>query len=59
MFGIRLLEGQDMNAVQAALTEENVIVSFRGDSIRVSPHLYNEATDLEKLVQTLTSLVHA
>ena len=59
MFGIRLLEGQDMNAVQAALTEEKVIVSFRGNSIRVSPHLYNEAPDLQKLVQTLTSLVHA
>ncbi|NBB76489.1 MAG: aminotransferase class V-fold PLP-dependent enzyme [Bacteroidetes bacterium] len=59
MFGIRLREGQEMNSVQSSLTDENVIVSFRGDSIRVSPHLYNEASDMEKLVRALTSLVYA
>jgi selenocysteine lyase/cysteine desulfurase len=30
-----------------------VYVSVRGDSIRVSPHLYNTAADIERLFATL------
>jgi selenocysteine lyase/cysteine desulfurase len=35
------------------LKQENVIVSQRGDVIRVSPHFYNNEADLERLLATL------
>jgi selenocysteine lyase/cysteine desulfurase len=36
-----------------ALKEANVFVSIRGDSIRVAPHLYNEAKDIDLLFEVL------
>ena len=35
------------------LAESQVYVSVRGDSIRVSPHLYNTPADIERLFATL------
>ncbi|HYP24876.1 MAG TPA: aminotransferase class V-fold PLP-dependent enzyme [Actinomycetota bacterium] len=35
------------------LAEANVYVSVRGDSIRVSPHVYNDATDVARLLEAL------
>ena len=37
----------------ARLAAENVFVSVRGDSIRVSPHLYNTERDVERLFAAL------
>jgi selenocysteine lyase/cysteine desulfurase len=36
-----------------ALKEANVFVSIRGDSIRIAPHLYNEAKDIDRLFEVL------
>ena len=36
-----------------------VYVSVRGDSIRVSPHLYNTPADIERLFATLTGALDA
>jgi len=44
-----------MNELKAKLLESNIIVSYRGDAIRVSPNIYNDSNDLNKLVQALTS----
>ena len=35
------------------LTKEQVFVSIRGESMRVSPHLFNNLQDLEKLFTIL------
>ncbi|WP_428236121.1 aminotransferase class V-fold PLP-dependent enzyme [Gracilimonas sp.] len=55
LFGIRLGEGHDMDQVKSAFDEQNILVSFRGDSIRVSPNVYNTAQDFDKLVDVLIS----
>jgi selenocysteine lyase/cysteine desulfurase len=35
------------------LAEKNVFVSMRGTSLRVTPHLYNDETDAERLLEVL------
>lgn len=40
-----------------ALTEANVFVSIRGQSIRVSPYLYNTLEDIEQLFRVLKRII--
>lgn len=54
LFGIRLTK--DMEQVKAALAEANISVSIRGNAIRVSPHLYNTETEMNRLVEVLNSV---
>lgn len=56
LFGIRLPSGLQIERVKAKMAARKVAVSFRGDSIRVSPHVYNTAGDIGKLVDTLLEL---
>lgn len=53
LFGIRLGEHHKMDKIKAAFEDQNILVSFRGDSIRVSPNVYNTADELTKLTQAL------
>jgi selenocysteine lyase/cysteine desulfurase len=39
------------------LAAQNVFVSVRGDSLRVSPHLYNDERDVERLFGALGPLL--
>lgn len=39
------------------LAEQNVFVSVRGNSVRVTPHLYNTDADIARLMQVLRNLV--
>jgi selenocysteine lyase/cysteine desulfurase len=39
------------------LAKENVFVSVRGQSLRVSPHLYNTHSDVDRLFEALTQHV--
>lgn len=55
LFGIRLGEGHDMDQIKVAFGEQNILVSFRGDSIRVSPNVYNTPQEFDRLVNALTS----
>jgi selenocysteine lyase/cysteine desulfurase len=55
LFGIRLADHHQMNKLKTKLLESNILVSYRGDAIRVSPNVYNDSDDLNKLVQVLTS----
>lgn len=41
----------------AALAERGVFVSVRGDSIRISPHLYNDESDVERFFAALDAVV--
>ncbi|WP_224248728.1 aminotransferase class V-fold PLP-dependent enzyme [Hyalangium gracile] len=42
--------------VPARLAARQVYVSGRGDNLRVSPHLYNTAEDVDRLLEALASL---
>jgi selenocysteine lyase/cysteine desulfurase len=56
MFGIRLPEQLSMQQLQQKLKAENVLVSVRGKSVRVSPHLYNEEADMQRLLDCFRSV---
>jgi selenocysteine lyase/cysteine desulfurase len=58
MIGIRLPRGVPAT-LAAALTAASVHVSIRGDVIRVAPHLYNDACDIERLFAVLASCLPA
>ena len=49
LFGIRLAAGMDMTKLQNRFAERKIIVSIRGNAVRISPHVYNDAADFEKL----------
>ena len=50
--GLRLPSGMPTN-LTAELANHDVHVSVRGDSIRVTPHLYNDSDDIDKLFEIL------
>ncbi len=49
--------GHDAADVARALGQENVQVSLRKDFIRFSPHLYNDADDVQKALQALDRII--
>lgn len=53
LFGIRFDKRMDAKKIQKSLKDHKVNVSFRGDAIRISPHVYNDARDLSKLTRAL------
>jgi len=55
LFGIRLPEGKSIDRIKDVIKKNKISVSFRGDAIRVSPHVYNTEADLMKLVKVLVS----
>lgn len=55
LVGIRHPE-LDINKAKEALAEAKVIASFRGDCLRVSPHLYNNEADMQALLGVLSEL---
>jgi len=50
---IKHLGGLNCNDIAAKLQKENIIVSPRGDRLRIAPHFYNNETDIERLVESL------
>lgn len=55
LFGIRLPKNISIEKVKLSLQQKKVSVSVRGDAIRVSPNVYNNEEDLQRLVKILTS----
>ncbi|TDJ17816.1 MAG: aminotransferase class V-fold PLP-dependent enzyme [Gammaproteobacteria bacterium] len=55
IIGIRLADASRIPAVMAALGERRVCVSQRGQSIRISPHVYNTPEDIEALMDGLVA----
>jgi selenocysteine lyase/cysteine desulfurase len=53
LFGVYLSEKMDVDTIKKRLKDKNIFVSFRGDAIRVSPHVYNERADFEKFVSCI------
>ena len=55
LFGLRLPDHLDIKKVKEKIQKDKISVSFRGDAIRVSPHIYNDEKDMMRLVKALTS----
>jgi selenocysteine lyase/cysteine desulfurase len=53
IFGLRAPAGTDITAIAERLRARKVYVSLRGSAIRVSPHVYNDARDVEALMVAL------
>ena len=53
IFGLRLPDTLNAETCRAALASERIHVSVRGSAIRISPHVYNDASDLERLAMVL------
>jgi selenocysteine lyase/cysteine desulfurase len=53
LFGIQLPEHISAQKLQANLKAQNVYVSMRGDFIRISPNVYNNAADIAALTAVL------
>ncbi len=57
MIGLRL--GPDApQDLAAQLASENIFVSVRGESVRVSPHLYNTERDVDRLFEALEHAIY-
>jgi selenocysteine lyase/cysteine desulfurase len=44
---------KDVESLKKKFAENKIFVSFRGSSIRISPHLYNDGSDIERLMDCL------
>jgi selenocysteine lyase/cysteine desulfurase len=53
LFGFKLPPDADKQQVVQKLQAKKVFVSLRGDSIRVSPHVYNDENDITALINSL------
>ena len=50
---IRHLDGLSSDDIFSQLERENIIVSSRGDRVRISPHFYNNREDIERFAAAL------
>lgn len=55
LFGVRLSDSIDNEVLQQTLQDRKIHVSLRGSAIRVAPHVYNDANDMDKLVDCFKS----
>ena len=53
LMGLRLPAGVQLDRLTALLQERQIMVSVRGDAVRVSPNVYNDTADLHALTQVL------
>ena len=54
LFGLRPETPMDMAKLKKRLSKARIAVSYRGDAIRVAPHVYNSENDLWKLVEVIS-----
>ena len=55
LFGLDIPEGIDKDKMMQVFHERKVSVSLRGDTIRVSPHVYNDKKDINKFLECFGS----
>ncbi|MEQ9230368.1 MAG: aminotransferase class V-fold PLP-dependent enzyme, partial [Cyclobacteriaceae bacterium] len=58
LFGLRLPEGVSGEKALKIFHQRKLSLSLRGDAIRVSPHVYNDSKDINKLMSSLRELVN-
>ena len=54
--GITMVAADDPPAVAAELAKRNIIVSARGQGLRVSPHFYNTFEEIERFVEAMVEI---
>lgn len=59
LFGVKLPDNTDKELLKKKLTEQNIFISYRGDYIRVSCHLYNTSADLNELAACIVSVINS
>jgi selenocysteine lyase/cysteine desulfurase len=57
LIGIGMPAGKNLAVLHDLLLAEKTQVSFRGDFVRIAPHLYNTPEDMEKLVGVMQKLL--
>jgi selenocysteine lyase/cysteine desulfurase len=57
LFGLKLPKDVNGADAMAIFKQRKVSVSLRGDAIRLSPHVYNDETDVRKLTSALSQIV--
>ncbi len=57
LFGVELPEKVNIEKLKTALKEANIYISFRGNYIRLSCHLYNTKEDFKKLTDCILSFL--
>ncbi|MCE2527445.1 MAG: aminotransferase class V-fold PLP-dependent enzyme [Actinomycetia bacterium] len=55
LVGLRLPEGADPRSLVTELASRSVYVSVRGNSVRVSAHMWNTREDMDRLLQGLAA----
>jgi selenocysteine lyase/cysteine desulfurase len=53
LFGVGLPPGTPADTVAQALAARRIVVSVRGQALRISPHVYNDADDVAALQEVL------
>jgi len=56
LFGVRLPDGLNPEACRQYLARRQIHVAVRGSAVRVSPHVYNDESDLVRLADALSEL---
>ena len=59
LFGVRLPAGVDIPQLGRDLRARQVSVSLRGGAVRIAPHLYNDAGDLDALIDVVSRAIRA
>jgi selenocysteine lyase/cysteine desulfurase len=57
LYGLRMPPGVDLTELKTSLAARDVVVSLRGTSLRVSPHVYNDEADMAALAAVLAEAV--
>lgn len=57
LFGLRMPEGIDLSVLRDGLAARRVSVSLRGTALRLAPNVYNDASDVEALLDGLREAV--
>lgn len=55
LFGVELPKELDIDQLKLKLKEQHIFISFRGNYIRISCHLYNTKEDFKKLTDCILS----
>lgn len=53
LFGVRFPATMDIPKLKENIKKKKISVSFRGNAMRVSPHVYNTTADLSRLVEVV------
>ena len=58
LFGIRLPDRIDADSLKTRLEQEKIIVSWRGDAMRIAPNVYNTREEVDRLAGVLMEQVN-